>query len=110
MAEIEEQPCECRGHCECCEKKKERSPEEFKRLMNRLNRISGQINGLKGMLEKDAYCVDILVQTAAATAALNAFSKELLSSHIRSCVAENIRNGNDEVIDELVETLGRLMK
>jgi DNA-binding FrmR family transcriptional regulator len=101
---------ECTMKCECCSKKKERSPEEYKRLINRLNRISGQINGIKGMVEKDAYCTDILIQVAAVNAALNSFNKELLASHIRSCVAENIRNGNDEVIDELVQTLQRLMK
>lgn len=95
---------------ECSGKTKERTPEEYRRLINRLNRISGQINGVKGMLEKNAYCTDILVQTAAINAALNAFSRELLSSHIRTCVADNIRNGNDEVIDELLETLGRMMK
>ncbi len=94
----------------CCEKKKERSEEEYKSLMNRLNRISGQINGIKGMLERDAYCVDILTQTAAVNAALNAFSRELLSEHVRTCVADGIRSGNDEVIDELLETLGRMMK
>lgn len=100
----------CTHECGCCEKKKERTPEEYKALTNRLNRILGQVNGIKGMLEKDAYCVDIMVQVAAVNAALNAFNKELLASHIRSCVAENIRSGNDEVIDELIDTLGRLMK
>ena len=100
---MEDQEC-------CCHKTKERSEEEYKRLIHRLNRIEGQIRGIRGMVEKSAYCPDILAQVAAANAALNAFSKELLSSHIRSCVAENIRNGNDEVIDELVETLQKLMK
>lgn len=96
--------------CPHCEKKKERSPEEYKKLINRLNRISGQINGIRKMVENSAYCTDILIQVAAANAALNSFSKELLSEHIRTCVADNIRNGNDEVIDELVETLRKLMK
>lgn len=101
----------CCGHgCEGCGKTKVRSPEEYKRLINRLNRISGQISGIKGMVEKNAYCTDILVQVAAVNAALNSFNKELLAGHIRSCVAENIRNGNDEVIDELVQTLQKLMK
>lgn len=101
----------CCGHgCENCGKTKVRSPEEYKRLINRLNRISGQISGIKGMVEKNAYCTDILVQVAAVNAALNSFNKELLAGHIRSCVAENIRNGNDEVIDELVQTLQKLMK
>ncbi len=94
----------------CCKKTKKRSEEEYKRLINRLNRISGQINGIKKMVENSAYCTDILVQTAAVNAALNSFSKELLAEHIRTCVADNIRNGNDDVIDELVNTLQKLMK
>ena len=95
---------------ECCRKKKERSPQEQKRLINRLNRICGQVNGIRSMVENDAYCTDILVQVSAINAALNSFNKELLSEHIRTCVADNIRSGNDDVIDELVETLRRLMK
>lgn len=95
---------------ECCHKTKERTPEEYKSLINRLNRIEGQIRGIKGMVEKNAYCPDILVQVAAANAALNAFNKELLSNHIKSCVANDIRAGKDEVIDELVTTLQKLMK
>lgn len=100
----------CAHGCEGCGKTKLRSPEEYKRLINRLNRISGQISGIKGMVEKNAYCTDILVQVAAVNAALNSFNKELLAEHIRSCVAENIRNGNDEIIDELVATLQKLMR
>lgn len=100
----------CSRDCQCCEKTKQRSPQEYKRLINRLNRIAGQISGIKGMVEKDAYCTDILIQVAAVNAALNSFNKELLACHIRSCVADNIRNGNDEVIDELVQTLQKLMK
>ena len=96
--------------CRCSQRKKERSPEEYKRLIHRLNRIEGQIRGLKGMLEKNAYCPDILTQAAAANAAVNAFCKELLADHIRTCVAENIRARNDEVIDELVRTMQKLMK
>lgn len=96
--------------CENCAKKKVRSPEEYKKLINRLNRISGQINGIKKMVEDSAYCPDILLQVAAANAALNSFSKELLAEHIRTCVADNIKNGNDEVINELVVTLQKLMK
>ena len=96
--------------CCCCERHKERSPEEYKALMNRLNRIEGQIRGIRGMLDKNAYCPDILAQVAAANAALNAFSKELLSNHIRSCVVNDVRAGNDEVIDELLVTLQKLMK
>ena len=96
--------------CCCCERHKERSPEEYKALMNRLNRIEGQIRGIKGMVENGAYCPDILVQSAAVNAAVNAFNKELLASHIRSCVVNDIRDGKDEVIDELVCTLQKLMK
>ena len=84
--------------------------EERKKLVKRLNRIEGQIRGIRGMIEKDAYCTDVLTQVAAANAALNAFTKELLASHIRTCVAEDIRSGKDETIDELVSTLQKLMK
>ena len=96
-------------HCEC-HKTKVRSPEELKCLSNRLSRIEGQVRGLQDMLQKDAYCPDILVQVSAVSAALNSFSKELLASHIRTCVADGIRQGDDEVIDELVTTLQKLMK
>lgn len=96
--------------CEHCAKHKHRNEKEYKSLVNRLNRIEGQIRGIKGMLEKDAYCPDILVQVAAANAALNAFNKELLANHIRTCVADDIRAGNDETIDELVGVLQKLMK
>ena len=96
--------------CCCGQKKKERSPEEFKKLVHRLNRIEGQIRGIRNMLENDAYCPDILIQSAAVNAAVNAFNKELLASHIRSCVADDIRAGHDEVIDELVATMRKLMK
>ena len=95
---------------ECCHKTKERSEEEYKRLIHRLNRIEGQIRGIRGMVEKSAYCTDILAQVAASNAALNAFSKELLANHIRTCVAQDIRAGKDETIDELVVTLQKLMK
>ena len=94
----------------CCHKTKERSEEEYKSLIHRLNRIEGQIRGIRNMLEKSAYCPDILLQVAAANAALNAFSKELLAQHIRTCVARDIREGRDETIDELVATLQKLMK
>ena len=96
--------------CHCSQRKKERSPEEYKKLIHRLNRIEGQISGIKGMVENDAYCPDILIQSAAVNAAINAFNKELLANHIRTCVADDIRNGKDEVIDELVVTLQKLMK
>ena len=94
----------------CCHKKTQRSEEQKRKLLNRLKRIEGQIRGIQSMLEQDAYCNDILVQSAAATAALNAFNKELLASHIHSCVARDIREGKDEVIDELVTTIQKLMK
>ena len=96
--------------CCHCQKTKHRSDEEQKRLTHRLNRIEGQVRGLKDMLQKDAYCHDILIQVSAVSAALNSFSKELLATHIRTCVADGIRRGEDEVIDELVTTLQKLMK
>ena len=96
--------------CHCSQRKKESSPEEYKRLIHRLNRIEGQIRGIRGMVEAGAYCPDILVQAAAVNAAINAFNKELLASHIRTCVAQDIRDGKDQVIDELVATLQKLMK
>ena len=96
--------------CHCSQLKKERSPEEYKKLIHRLNRIEGQIRGIKGMVENNAYCPDILIQSAAVNAAINAFNKELLANHIRTCVADDIRSGKDEVIDELVVTLQKLMK
>lgn len=96
--------------CHCSQRKKERSPEEYKKLIHRLKRIEGQIRGIKGMVENNAYCPDILIQSAAVNAAINAFNKELLANHIRTCVADDIRNGKDEAIDELVVTLQKLMK
>ena len=89
---------------------KDRPPEECRRLVHRLNRIEGQIRGIRGMVESGAYCPDILMQSAAVTAAVNAFNRELLASHIRTCVAGDIRSGRDEVIDELLATLQKLMK
>lgn len=94
----------------CNNKTKQRTDKEYKALINRLNRIEGQIRGIKGMLEKNAYCTDIIVQVAAANAALNSFNKELLASHIKTCVAQDIRDGKDETIYELVELLQKLMK
>lgn len=96
--------------CPHCARHKERSPGEYRRLMNRLSRIEGQIRGIRSMVESGAYCPDILVQAAAVNAAVNAFNKELLAAHIRTCVAEDIRAGRDETIDELVTTLQKLMK
>ena len=94
---------------DCC-KTKERSEQEYKSLINRLNRIEGQIRGIKGMIEKNAYCPDILVQSSAVSAAINAFNKELLANHIKTCVVNDIHNGNNETIAELLATLQKLMK
>ena len=96
--------------CCCCNKKTQRSEEQKKKLLNRLKRIEGQIRGIQSMLERDAYCNDVLMQSAAALAALNAFNRELLSSHIHTCVARDIKAGNDQVIDELMTTLEKLIR
>ena len=93
-----------------CERTKMRGEDEKKALINRLSRIEGQIRGIRGMVEKDAYCADILVQVSAVSAALGSFNKELLGEHIRSCVVEDVKNGNNEKVDELVVLLGKLMK
>lgn len=100
----------CEHEGASCVRKKMRSEAEERKLINRLKRIEGQIRGIRGMVEKDAYCPDILVQAAAATAALNAFSRELLSEHIRTCVTDDIRQGKDETVDELLVTLQKLMR
>ena len=94
----------------CCHKTKKREPEEYKDLIHRLNRIEGQIRGIKGMLEKNAYCTDILVQVAAVNSALNSFNKELLAEHIRTCVIEDIKAGKEDTVDDLVDTIKKLMK
>ena len=94
----------------CCCRTKERSDEEYKRLVNRLSRIEGQIRGIKGMLDKSAYCPDILTQVAAAGSALNDFGRELLSNHIRTCVVEDVRAGKEDTVDELLTTLQKFMK
>lgn len=96
--------------CNCSKRRKERAEEEQKALINRLNRIEGQIRGIKGMVERDVYCTDIITQVAAATAALNSFNKQLLAEHIRTCVVNDIKNGKDETIDELVSLIQKLMK
>ncbi len=95
---------------DCCHKTKERSEKEYKDLINRLNRIEGQVRGIKGMVERDVYCTDILVQVAAVNAALNSFNRVLLSNHIKTCVTRDIREGKEETVDELVQTLQKLMK
>ena len=116
MTDAEKKPCCCAAEPaeedtapSCC-RHKDRTPEEYRALANRLSRIEGQVRGIRAMLDKDVYCADILVQVAAGNAALNGFSKELLGQHIRTCVADGIRRGDDEVIDELVTTLQKLMK
>lgn len=94
----------------CSGKTKKRDDKEYKDLMNRLKRIEGQVRGVEGMLENDAYCTDVLMQVSAITSALNSFNKALLANHMKTCVVDNIKSGNEEVIDELVTTLQKLMK
>ncbi len=93
-----------------CHKTRHREPEELNPLMNRLKRVEGQVRGIQKMLENDAYCTDVLTQVAAAQAALNAFNRELLESHIRTCVVTDVRNGDDEAVSDLVKTIHKLMK
>ena len=115
MTDAEKKPCCAAAPAEkdtapsCC-RHKDRTPEEHRALLNRLSRIEGQVRGIRGMLEKDAYCVDILVQVAAANSALNSFSKELLAQHISTCVADDLRAGSEEKLDELIKLLPKLMK
>jgi len=94
---------------DCC-KRTLRTEDERKKLFNRLSRIEGQIRGIKNMVQTDTYCNDILIQSAAVTAAMNAFNRELIASHMKTCVARDLREGNDAVIDELAQTLQKLMK
>ena len=94
----------------CSGKHKDRTESEYKDLMNRLKRIEGQVRGVEGMIENGAYCTDVLMQVSAIKSALNSFNKVLLGNHLRTCVAESIRAGDDDVIDELVCTLQKLMK
>lgn len=96
--------------CNCSHKTKERSEDEFKSLINRLNRIEGQIRGIKRMVEDNAYCTDIITQAAAASSALNAFNRELLSNHIKTCVENDIKEGKYETVDDLISTLQKLLK
>ena len=108
--DVEVMTCCCKGNEDGNVKHKQRDEQEKKALMTRLSRIEGQVRGVKGMLEDDAYCVDVLTQVSAITSALNSFNKVLLANHIKTCVADDIRDGHDEVIDELVVTLQKLMK
>ncbi|MBQ2062267.1 MAG: metal-sensing transcriptional repressor [Oscillospiraceae bacterium] len=101
---------DCDKMCGCCEKMTERSEDEKKKLTNRLRRIEGQVRGLEGMIARDAYCADILTQSAAVAAAIDAFNADLLSRHIRTCVARDLRAGDESVVDELVNTVRKLMK
>lgn len=94
----------------CTRKKKHRETDEYTQLIHRLNRIEGQVRGIKSMVEDERYCVDILVQVSAIQSALNAFNKELLANHIKTCVVEDIREGRDEAVDELCTTIQKLMK
>ena len=106
MTKENDPPCCCMRSA----KTKERPEKEYRDLMNRLKRIEGQVRGLQAMIERNAYCYDILTQSAAVNAAMNAFNKEILAHHIEGCVARDIREGKDEVIDELVTILQKLMK
>ena len=99
----EKRPC-------CCCKKTVRSEDERRALINRLRRVEGQIRGFRGMLERDAYCADILTQSAAVSAAMNGFNRALLNAHLRNCVVRDIRAGDDSVVDELTDLLQKLMK
>lgn len=101
----DQKPC-----CHCSERKTERSEDERRRLMNRLKRIEGQVRGLQNMLEQDAYCPDILTQSAAVKAAINAFNRDLLARHIHTCVVRDIQNGDAGAVDELAELVQKLMK
>ena len=98
------------GEEQVCCRHKHREPQEYDALLKRLSRIEGQVRGVRGMVEKEAYCTDILTQVSAIQSALNAFSRELLANHIRTCVTEGIQSGNTEVVDELVRTVEKLMK
>ncbi len=105
MSEKETKTCPC-----CSDRKKKRSEEEYKDLIHRLNRVEGQIRGVKKMVEEEAYCPDILIQVSAAKAALDGFTKVLLSNHIKTCLTEDIREGKDESVEELLKLLQKLMK
>ena len=94
----------------CCCRTKERSDKEFKDLMNRLKRIEGQVKGVQRMLEENAYCPDIMVQVAAINSALNGFNKVLLAEHLKTCVVDDIKAGREGTIEELTETLKKVMR
>ena len=98
------------GEEQVCCRHKHREPQEYDALLKRLSRIEGQVRGVRGMVEKEAYCTDILTQVSAIQSALNAFSRELLGNHIRTCVVRDIQNGQLEVVDDLLVTIQKLMK
>ena len=104
-----EQPNET-ASCPACEKHTDRSDETKKALLTRLHRIEGQVRGLENMVEKDAYCPDILIQVSAVSSALNSFNRQLLASHIRGCVRRDILAGDESTIEELCAILQKLMK
>lgn len=106
----EEKTISNKTSCPHCAQTRKRNSEEYNKLINRLNRVEGQIRGIRGMLEEDAYCIDILTQVAAANAALNSFNKVLLEQHMKTCVAQDIREGKEEKLEEIVKTLQKLMK
>ena len=101
---------QCGNCCGNCEKKKVRDEKEYKDLIHRLKRIEGQVRGVQDMVEQDRYCVDILTQVSAIQSALNSFNKVLLSNHIKTCVVEDIRDGQEDAVDELCRTIQKLMK
>ena len=98
------------NRCPMCHGGKKREEGEKQTLINRLRRIEGQVRGVEGMLDRDAYCVDILTQVQAISSALTSFSTALLESHLKTCVKEDILSGKDEVLDELVGVISRFMK
>lgn len=105
MNEMDEMSC-----LHCGERKKARSPEEKKALIKRLRMAEGQLRGIQAMVENDAYCPEILIQISAVTSALNSFNRELLACHIKGCVAEDVKKGDESAIDEFVKMLQKLMK
>ena len=108
--DVEVMTCCCKGNEDDNVKHKQRDEQEKKALMTRLSRIEGQVRGLQAMVEADAYCNDVLTQSAAVNAAINAFNREHLAEHLRTCVTRDLKNGHEEIVDELAATLQKLMK
>ena len=102
-------PTPAEGSTGCGCRHKQRTEEEYKHLITRLNRIEGQIRGIRSMVEKDVYCTDILVQAAAARSALNGFTRELIDQHLSTCVAEDLKNGGEEKLQEFLWILNKLV-